>query len=71
MVKVAGDPKRALNASLSSYQTQGEVIPSPFPFDLQIPVFAYANGAFDQPGSARLCDISRTTAYQYIGLLEG
>ncbi len=39
---------------------------------------AYKNGAFGLPvgaaalgGPPRLCDISRTTAYKYIGLLEG
>ena len=32
---------------------------------------AYKNGAFNLTELARLCDISRTTAYKYIGLLEG
>ena len=32
---------------------------------------AYKNGAFNLMELARLCDISRTTAYKYIGLLEG
>ena len=31
----------------------------------------YKNGAFNLTELARLCDISRTTAYKYIGLLEG
>ena len=31
---------------------------------------AYKNGAFNLTELARLCDISRTTAYKYIGLLE-
>ena len=31
----------------------------------------YKNGVFDLTESAMLCDISRTTAYKYIGLLEG
>ena len=30
----------------------------------------YKNGAFNLTELARLCDISRTTAYKYIGLLE-
>lgn len=32
---------------------------------------AYKNGAFHLAELARLCNISRTTAYKYIGLLEG
>ena len=32
---------------------------------------AYKNGAFNLTELARLCDISRTTTYKYIGLLEG
>ena len=32
---------------------------------------AYKNGAFNLTELARPCDISRTTAYKYIGLLEG
>ena len=31
----------------------------------------YKNGAFNLTELARLCDISRTTAYKHIGLLEG
>ena len=31
----------------------------------------YKKGAFNLTELARLCDISRTTAYKYIGLLEG
>ena len=31
---------------------------------------AYKNGAFNLSELARLCNISRTTAYKYIGLLE-
>ena len=31
---------------------------------------AYKKGAFNLTELARLCDISRTTAYKYIGLLE-
>ena len=31
---------------------------------------AYKNGAFNLTELARLCAISRTTAYKYIGLLE-
>ena len=31
----------------------------------------YKNGAFNLTELARLCDISRTTAYKFIGLLEG
>ena len=31
---------------------------------------AYKNGAFNMTELARLCGISRTTAYKYIGLLE-
>lgn len=30
----------------------------------------YKNGAFNLTELARLCDVSRTTAYKYIGLLE-
>ena len=30
----------------------------------------YKSGAFNLTELARLCDISRTTAYKYIGLLE-
>ena len=32
---------------------------------------AYINGAFNLVELARLCNISRTTAYKYLGLLEG
>ena len=32
---------------------------------------AYKNGAFNLSELARLCDNSRTTAYKFIGLLEG
>lgn len=32
---------------------------------------AYKNGAFNLTELSRLCGISRTTAYKYIGLLEG
>ena len=32
---------------------------------------AAKDGAFNLKELARLCDISRTTAYKYIGLLEG
>ncbi len=31
---------------------------------------AYKNGAFNLTELARLCNISRTTAYKYLGLLE-
>ena len=31
---------------------------------------AYKNGAFNLTELARICGISRTTAYKYIGLLE-
>jgi response regulator of citrate/malate metabolism len=31
---------------------------------------AYKNGAFNLTELSRLCGISRTTAYKYIGLLE-
>ena len=31
----------------------------------------YKKGTFNLTELARLCDISRTTAYKYIGLLEG
>ena len=32
---------------------------------------AYKNGAFNLTELARLCAISRTTAYKYIGVVEG
>ena len=32
---------------------------------------AYKNGAFNLTELARLCAISRTTAYKYIGVAEG
>ena len=32
--------------------------------------FVMFKGAFNLTELARLCDISRTTAYKYIGLLE-
>ena len=32
---------------------------------------AYKNGQLNVSELARVCDISRTTAYKYIGLLEG
>ena len=31
---------------------------------------AYKNGAFNLTELARLCNISRTTAYKYLGLVE-
>lgn len=32
---------------------------------------AYKNGAFNLTELARLCNISRTTAYKYLNLIEG
>ena len=32
---------------------------------------AYKNGAFNLTELARLCNISRTTAYKWMGLVEG
>jgi len=32
---------------------------------------AYKNGAFNLTELARLCNISRTTAYKWLGLVEG
>ena len=32
---------------------------------------AYMSGAFNLTELARICDISRTTAYKYVRLLEG
>ena len=34
------------------------------------PINSFKNGAFNLTELARICDISRTTAYKYIGLLE-
>ena len=58
---------RAKGARIGRPQTTLDDIPANFLRHYP----AYKNGAFNLTELARLCDISRTTAYKYIGLLEG
>ena len=58
---------RAKGAKIGRPQTTLDDIPANFLRHYP----QYKNGAFNLTELARLCDISRTTAYKYIGLLEG
>ena len=58
---------RAKGAKIGRPQTTLDDIPANFLRHYP----AYQKGAFNLTELARLCDISRTTAYKYIGLLEG
>ena len=57
---------RAKGAKIGRPQTTLDDIPANFLRHYP----QYKNGAFNLTELARLCDISRTTAYKYIGLLE-
>ena len=57
---------RAKGAKIGRPQTTLDDIPANFLRHYP----AYKNGAFNLTELARLCDISRTTAYKYIGLLK-
>lgn len=58
--------RRANSAKIGRPQTTLDDIPA----NLLRHYPQYKKGAFNLTELARLCDISRTTAYKYIGLLE-